>query len=295
MGSSTSPPSNKHINGDVETSVAKKRKSSEDHSAFSSPRKHRREESSNLLQRSSPTPTNAFSSQHTGGSGLPVSDIGRPLQTPTVPNGRAASPIKKTPPYQCPPTGGLTNGTTSFNDHFDVNGALNGIPHGARSLEALQNGSDPFYNSFSQQRPLSSPFHPPDQPRQSLSPTYDNKDITCLAFPASGDSPRNGMFAPPPQAPGYSPTKQPSPASSSFLHSPSGMLPPIFPPLTGLDRAAATTASPARPVSSGAMSDTTGLPPGPTLSPSPRKLDLTPPSKKLTSPPAQLNVSALGE
>lgn len=189
----------------------------------------------------------------------------------------------------------VTNGVNVLSHDPESNGSMDIGPL-TRTQETQPLTSSNANNGFSstssdEPRPYTPITTSNAQFQQPTSPTRVHKDITRPGFPGPGilATPPGAIFPPPPSSLGYSPTKQPSPPSAKPFQSPNGTIPgtSVLPPsIMGISSTKNPPPIGELMANAGTLGGTLIIPPGPTLSPKPPKINLTPPSKKLTSAPA---------
>ena len=181
---------------------------------------------------------------------------------------------------------------------------LTPIQPGHHPTPTSQNSLGAFYQAFDRQEHHAPNRLAPDRNPALLSPTQGNKDVGHLAFPPSDGragsftSP-GGSLAPQPQTLGHSPMKHapsssPNQPTSPITLSPHGAADGEAPVPAAIPAPSMSPKkhTPSRPATDHTITHDTPpvLPPGPSLSPSPQQVDLTPPRKGLT-PEQQANTN----
>ncbi|KAI9804289.1 MAG: hypothetical protein M1833_007096 [Piccolia ochrophora] len=313
LGSSNSPPSSvpSKVNGDGQQS--KKRKSSEDLLASPSPKKPRNHGIA-ASDRSGPSSSPPASSITLAGvmNGPTLSPLGQ-LSGASEARDKLP-PLARFPPPSARPSV-LSNGSLQPSDALSspqpLPGSNTNISGGQARTYAPQPSTipsssplsttfqaprpssshnahgSPFFNSFDRQRPATPLIPSPTKHELPSTPSPASKDVGRLSLPpASGASTNlNGLSSSQPR--GYSPVKQPSSSpvprdSPALVSTATHAHSPLPSPKTGISPTKHSPSTPSPTQKSQHSFTPSALPPAPTLSPTPQRLDLTPPKKRPT-------------
>lgn len=299
-----SPPADKTSKTNGEAPRQRKRRISDEEPSSSPRKKVKHEGVATPLTTADSGISNASRSNAVEGNGDVHSEANMVGSTsPSLPNG-SMSPRRGAPGQES------TNGVKSPSHNLQGNGLTNNTPSNTTESQSLSptTADGIMSNSFEEQRPYTPTANSNALSRQTTSPSQEHKDITRPGFPVA--TPPNAIFAPPPSSLGYSPTKRSSPPPSSLppsslgysptkhssppsakmFQSPNGTLlaAPILPSSSAGISPTKRPGSRGEPGKGAVMSPLSGMstiPPGPALNPTPPEVDLTPPTKKLTSSP----------